>query len=108
MNVNIVALAGTGDRGGWFPGATARAVDTFAVKFHPFADLSQNVNLARFDAAVRHRTDIEEKIPVTAGRAREDADDFRGGLDFVVGPPRPLCAERHAGFPRALVVVAAD
>ncbi len=78
MKVNHFSFTRAGDGLRWFPRPAARAVNTLAIFAEPCADLLQHFDLTRFDAAVRHRADIEQKISITTGALRKDADHFAG------------------------------
>ena len=108
VQVNRVALARGGKSGAGFPRAAARSVNAFAVARQPNADRAQDIHLPRLDPPVRHGADVQQQIPVTARAPRQNADNARRRFDFIIGLPRPLRADRHAGLPWRPVVVGAD
>ena len=108
MQVNRPVLARAGKNSVRFPGAASRAVDALPVLGQPCAHLLQAFDLARFDATVGHRTDIEEQVAVSAGAEHQRAQALFERLHRVIRFPGPLLANGHAGFPGALVLVFAD
>lgn len=73
----------------------------------PRAHLLQAPDLARLDATVGHRTDVEEQVAVAAGAAHQRLQAFGQRLHRVLRFPGPLFANRDATLPRALVLVLA-
>src|SRR5262245_62819708 len=50
----------------------ARTVDALAAFCQPCADLLQHLDLSWLDAAIGHRADVEQEVPVSAGTASQD------------------------------------
>ena len=77
----------------------------------PCAQLFEPLGLLGRNLTVGHRAHIEQQVAIPARATDQHLQASGVGLDPVFVPaPGPLAAarDRHAGFPRALVVVCAD
>ena len=106
-----LAFAGRGAVGARLERAAAGAVDALAVFGQPGAQLFEPLGLLRRNLTVGHRAHIEQQVAIPARATDQHLQAGGVGLDPVLVPaPGPLAAarDRHAGFPRSLVVVGAD
>ena len=77
-------------------------IDAPAVLFQPIADLPEPYHLTGLDLSVGHGPGIKCQVSIPPGARDQNVDALFERLHLVVGPPRPLRVQGHAGFPWAI------
>ena len=79
-----------------------RSIDALAIVAQPLAHFVESRDLSRLDAAVSHRSNVQQIIAISADYSYQRLDALPKRFDLVIGDPGPPRAERHVGFPSTI------